>query len=267
MSLKYLISFVAISGIFRKSSVGLNILPPPPPFPGIEKQGEIIKGGEKTGKRGVKQKEVKRAKYQERKLKERGRRIKLKRGKQNKGALLKKVFGKKKDKIDASKELESTEKTAPKPEKEKDFVETKLDMSELGVPEMEQFGKETPELEEFIKSKEEIQKAIEGVKEVKKKPSIIRGLFKKREKPAEEKVEMPEVMPRVEGKEDSIELIEEKMHKARLALMAFKFDEAKRVYVEIMKMYNELDPKKRLKVYQDIKDLYYERKSAEKFAK
>ena len=74
-------------------------------------------------------------------------------------------------------------------------------------------------------------------------------------------------MPRVEEKEDSVELIEEKIHKARLALMDFKFDEAKRVYIEIMKMYNELASKKKSKVYQDIKDLYYERKSAEKFAK
>jgi hypothetical protein len=49
--------------------------------------------------------------------------------------------------------------------------------------------------------------------------------------------------------------------------MDFKFDEAKRRYIEIMKMYNELEPKKKSKVYHDIKDLYYERKSAEKFVK
>ena len=62
------------------------------------------------------------------------------------------------------------------------------------------------------------------------------------------------------------ELIEERIHKARLALMDFKFDDAKRVYIEIMKIYNDLDQNKKAKVYQDIKDLYYERKSAEKFA-
>jgi hypothetical protein len=74
-------------------------------------------------------------------------------------------------------------------------------------------------------------------------------------------------MPRTYDKIDHVELIEEKVHKARLALMDFKFDEAKRRYIEIMKMYNELEPKKKSKVYHDIKDLYYERKSAEKFVK
>ena len=99
-----------------------------------------------------------------------------------------------------------------------------------------------------------------------KKASVVKGLFRKK-KPAEEKVETLEVMPRTYDKIDHVELIEEKVHKARLALMDFKFDEAKRRYIEIMKMYNELEPKKKSKVYHDIKDLYYERKSAEKFVK
>ena len=263
MSLKCLISFVTVSGIFRKSDVGLDILPPPPPFPDVEKEIERIKEDKKIMKRGVKQKERNESKYKERKLKERDREIQLKRVKPKKETFFRKIFGGKKDEIGVSKESESIEKVAQKPlkERKKGVVETKLEMSEMG-----QFGKETEKPVGVLEEKE-IQKAIEGVKGVKKKPSIMRGLFKKREKPAEEKVEMPEVMPRVEGKEDSIELIEEKMHKARLALMEFKFYEAKSIYVEIMKMYNGLDPKKKLKVYQDIKDLYYERKTAEKFAK
>jgi len=65
----------------------------------------------------------------------------------------------------------------------------------------------------------------------------------------------------------SVDSIEAKMHRARLALMDFKFDEAKRIYVEIMKVYNDLEPKKKARVYLDIKDLYYERKTAEKYAK
>ena len=81
------------------------------------------------------------------------------------------------------------------------------------------------------------------------------------------KIETPEVMPRTYDKIDYVELIEEKIHKARLFLMDFRFDEAKSAYIEIMRMYTELEPKKKSKVYQDIKELYYERKSAEKFAK
>ena len=44
------------------------------------------------------------------------------------------------------------------------------------------------------------------------------------------------------------------MHKARLSLMDFKFDEAKRTYLEIMKIYSGLEPKKKAKVYKDIRD-------------
>ena len=74
------------------------------------------------------------------------------------------------------------------------------------------------------------------------------------------------VMPSVKEKADGIWQIEEKIHKARLSLMEFKFEDAKKIYLEIMRIYNELEPKNKLKAYQDINDLYYERKSAERFA-
>ena len=74
-------------------------------------------------------------------------------------------------------------------------------------------------------------------------------------------------MPRFEERTDEIELVEEKIHKARLALMDFKFDMAKKVYIDIMRIYNDMDSKKKARVYPDIKDLYYERKSAEKYSK
>ena len=115
-----------------------------------------------------------------------------------------------------------------------------------------------------------------------KTPSIIKGLFKKKEPIKNNrksggdsgslygagytrKIELPEVMPKTYDKLEDIEIIEERIHKARLALMDFKFDEAKRIYIEVMKKYNVLEPKGKSRVYQDIKDLYYERKNAEKF--
>ena len=131
------------------------------------------------------------------------------------------------------------------------------DLEKLEAPELK-----LPKIE---KDKEEIQEAISGIK-VKKMSFIPKSLIRRKEH-AEEKIETPEVMPRTYDKIDYVEEIEEKMHKARLALMDFKFEEAKRVYMGIMRMYNQLEPKKRSKVYQDIKDLYYERKSAEKFRK
>ena len=174
-----------------------------------------------------------------------------------------KFFGQKKEKIDFDKELEVLEKL-------KLPVKDEVKGMELEVPEFklpaEKFEKITMP-KGVVKDEEEIQKAISGMKKVKKKPFIPLSWFKKKGKPVEQKIETPEVMPRTYDKIDYIEEIEEKIHKARLALMDFKFDDAKRVYIEIMTMYKELEPKGKAKVYQDIKDLYYERKSAEKFAK
>jgi len=167
------------------------------------------------------------------------------------------LFGKKEVDLEFEKELKEIEEIAPKPIK-------KIKEEKLEVPELEEIKKEI-EKPELASAEEEIQKAIQGMK-VKKRPSIVKRLWKKKEK-VKERIETPEVMPRTYDKIDYVELIEEKMHKARLALMDFKFDEAKRIYMEIMRMYNDLEPKNKAKVYQDIKDLYYERKSAEKFAK
>jgi len=156
--------------------------------------------------------------------------------------------------LELERELKEIEEIAPKPVKK--IKETKLE-----IPEFEKIEKPM----DMEKAEDEIQKAIQGMK-MKKRPSIISGLFKKKEK-VEKKIETPEVMPRTYDKIDYVELIEEKIHKARLFLMDFRFDEAKEVYIEIMRMYTELEPKKKVKVYQDIRELYYERKSAEKFAK
>jgi hypothetical protein len=162
------------------------------------------------------------------------------------------------------KELEDLEKIAPKPVKEKG-MKAKPKIPELISLKAVKRKEEIAKPEEAVEAKEEIQKAIGGMKKAKRVP-VMKELFKKKE-PVKEKIETPEVMPRTYDKIDHVMLIEEKIHKARLALMDFKFDDAKKVYIEIMKMYNELEPKKKSKVYEDIKDLYYERKSAEKIAK
>ncbi|MBI2651700.1 hypothetical protein HYX01_04470 [Candidatus Woesearchaeota archaeon] len=124
--------------------------------------------------------------------------------------------------------------------------------------------------EEVIKAEKEIQKAIEDMKNVKvKKASFMHRLFRKEKKKEEQElksVEMPHVMPRIEDKKDKVMLIEANIYKARTALMEFKLEDSKKIYMSVIKIYNELEPKKKSKVYQDIKDLYYERKSAEKFA-
>lgn len=124
---------------------------------------------------------------------------------------------------------------------------------------------ETEKLPEIAKIEEEIKKAIQSAKKT-DKSFIPTKIFEDKKEP-EEKVEMPHVMPRFEEKVDKVMLVEDNIHKARVALMDFRFDAAKKIYVEIMEMYNSLEPKQKSKVYQDISDLYYERKSAEKYAK
>jgi len=213
--------------------------------------------------------------------------------KPEKKSIFGKIFGRKKPKTEFEQELEDLDKIASI-KKTKTVPKLKLDMSKIKVSDIENLEKETT-TNEVVNEKEEIQKAIEGIKG-KKKFFKIKGLFKKKVKGAEktkirenqrfplflgnskkfeeisstnqpEKVETPEVMPRTYDKIDHVQLIEERVHKARLVLMDFKFDQAKSIYIEIMEMYNNLEPKKKSRVYQDINDLYYERKSAEKFSK
>lgn len=129
-----------------------------------------------------------------------------------------------------------------------------------------EIGGEIEKPHDAAMAEEEIQKAIDGIKKKEKKPSILNRLFGKKEV-KEQAMETPEVMPRFEERTDEVELVEEKIHKARLALMDFKFDMAKKTYIEIMRIYGDMDSKKKARVYRDIKDLYYERKAAEKYAK
>ncbi len=193
------------------------------------------------------------------------------------------LFGKKDEEFE--KELKELEETIPEPRlAAKEFPELRIPEAKVKTPKpmrekIEQI-KDIPniklpelEIEESVKpvdlekAQEEIRKSIESIQREKRELSI-GMLFRKKEKEKViEKIEMPEVMPRTFDKIDHVQEIEERVHKARMCLMDFKFDDAKRVYIEIMRSYNSLSQKDRYKVYQDIRDLYYERKSAEKFAK
>jgi len=191
-------------------------------------------------------KEFEKKKYEERErlLKQEGPKEKI---------ILPKFFGEKEEKP-IIKELKDLEKIFPKPKEEKKkIIETKLEVPEAKLLPIEKIEQKIEKPHEIVKAEEEIQRAIKDIK----KPSAIKRLFKK--KGIAKEVERPELMPKVWEKIDEVEIIEEKLHKARLALMDFKFDEAKRIYIEI--------PKNKVKVYQDIKDLYYERQTAEKFTR
>ena len=62
---------------------------------------------------------------------------------------------------------------------------------------------------------------------------------------------------------DQTSMIQTKINEAKQALMKFDLEAAKRNYIEIMKIYNDIKPEEQSKVYQDLRDLYFERKNAE----
>jgi len=60
-----------------------------------------------------------------------------------------------------------------------------------------------------------------------------------------------------------LENIQKRIDDARSALMDFNLQKAREMYIEIMNIYNHLKPEEQAKVYGEIRDLYFERKSAE----
>jgi len=119
---------------------------------------------------------------------------------------------------------------------------------------------------EIEKAEEEIKRAIKGIKKYKEKNPIFKKLFKAKEKPKQKAIEekLPvEFMPRTHERRDKVEDILNMVHKARNALMQFNLDKAKGIYIGIMRIYNDSSVEEKKRVYQEIKDLYDERKNAE----
>jgi len=149
-----------------------------------------------------------------------------------------------KQKSDISKEIRQTKaKTLPK---EKEF---------------EDFGKDLRQEKpkEILEAEEEIKSAIDKIKE-QEKPSLFKRLFSKKKK-VEEKTE-EHLMPKI-SEVSGISMIQNSINKAREALIKCDLERAKINYIEVMEIYNKIKPEEQAKVYHDIKELYFERKSAE----
>ncbi|MBI2557834.1 hypothetical protein HYW20_00785 [Candidatus Woesearchaeota archaeon] len=119
-----------------------------------------------------------------------------------------------------------------------------------------QHGQETENPDEILEARQEIRSAIDRIKEL-EKPSILRRLFGKK------KTAKEQTSPEPQNAGEPL-TIQDGINKTRLALMKFDLDAAKKSYMEVMKIYNNLKPEEQAKVYQDIKEIYFERKSAEK---
>ncbi|MBI3035712.1 hypothetical protein HYY71_05315 [Candidatus Woesearchaeota archaeon] len=145
-------------------------------------------------------------------------------------------------------ELPKEDFELPEEFKEMDLHE---DLEDLEFKELEKKTAEKPK--EVIEAEEEIKSAIEKIKET-EKPSFFKRLFSKKEN-AEEHFAQPAI--------DGIPAIQDSINKARGELEKFDLEAAKKDYIEVMRMYNNLKPEEQAKVYHDIRDLYFERKSAE----
>jgi len=62
---------------------------------------------------------------------------------------------------------------------------------------------------------------------------------------------------------DPVYSINKMVDDARDALSKLNTQKARQIYIEIMKVYNSLDDERKGRVYEAIKELYEERKSAE----
>ncbi len=192
------------------------------------------------------------------------------------------IFAKKEKRAEMSEEIplpnkrEKAQRSTTKEVEMPELMPREAEEKKCAVKEPDFLLKKEEEMPSIAKDEEEIQKAIESLRQPKRQPLLGRIFAKKVKMPEaqrretgespESKVEMPHVMPKTYNKIDHVEIVEAKIHKARMALMEFNFEEAKEVYIEIMKDYNSMEPKEKQEVYEDIKDLYYERKSSERFA-
>lgn len=232
-----------LKSLFFKQKAGTEeLLPPPPPFPSmeLEEQTESPEDGEFKKLLDVLETQSKQQK------------VSPKVKKHLKKALKTKAKGK----------ISRTDKTKRIP----DFDEFEKLEQEMGLElseESEKSGEFKDVLKELDISKAEsadseaqgeIQEAIETAKR-QEKPSLFRRLFAPRKKPEAEILQEPA---------DDVDAIHNNISKARESLMNLDLEAARNFYTECMRIYNNLSPQDKARVYHDINDLYSERKSAER---
>jgi hypothetical protein len=104
------------------------------------------------------------------------------------------------------------------------------------------------------------QQELELKKREKEEIRILKEL-KKKELKEKKIITKPKVL--VSKKRDNAILIKEMIKEVRKMIAESRLDDAKIIYMEIMKIYNTSEPKDKAKVYADIKSLYHERRIKE----
>ena len=166
---------------------------------------------------------------------------------------LKEDFGLENLGFELPKEIEEPEKGIELPDELEDFDVGDAG-KELGIESDfdKNLGQESANPNEILEAQEEIKSAIEKIKS-KEKPSFFSRLFAGRE--PERSYSAPAT--------DKVSIIQSNIRKAKEALDRLDLEAARKNYIEIMKVYNSINPEEQAKVYHDIRELYFERKSAE----
>jgi len=182
----------------------------------------------------------------------------------------KKEFRKKakEEKRKAKEEGKKQKKAEKELAKQKHMEERKKLIKEKTEKEpFELFPQKVEKPPEIFKAEHEINKAIKNMRKKKKKPlfSFLKAKKEKLPKPETKPEKVPEKLPALEIKPptDEVNAIKHKIHDARNALMNFDIEKAKVLYIKAMKLYQNLSPEKQALVYDQIKDLYNERRHAE----
>lgn len=132
-------------------------------------------------------------------------------------------------------------------------------MSGFGdIKDYEDISKTKPK--EVLEAQEEIENAINKIRK-EEKPSFFRKFFPVKQKTNEyaaKNIGAPK-FPQA----DNISTIQDKINNAREALAKSDLETAKKIYIEVMQIYNKTNPQEQSEVYKEIKELYFERKSAE----
>lgn len=127
---------------------------------------------------------------------------------------------------------------------------------------MENSSKILEKPQEILEAEQEIRDAIEKIK-IKEKPSFFRNLFAKREGTVikDDSIEEPSIPEAISV--DGISFIQNKINEIRQYLTTLDLENARTSYIEIMSCYSSMKPEEKAIVYNDVREIYLERKNAE----
>ena len=269
---------------FKPKSKSIDILPPPPPFPTMDFEEDANEDSQeqfstliKELDKGLSEKPAKNEKLNPKPQKER---------KPSKKELekLKKVYIKQlkseKGKKSKGKNTDASKKLVKFPNIDNSFGLKDIDLELKGAEKdmefpdtLEELDKGDAKQKELIDAEEEIRNAIGKIKH-QEKPNFLKRIFSKPESSYSSGVEeqgalvqmAEQSMPEnglIQEQMDDISIIQKMINDARNHLMNLNLEDAKRSYIEILKIYNRIKPQEQAKVYHDIREIYFERKSAE----